>query len=202
MGKMSLAQPWMRLGSETTYNGFVRVRRDLYRAADGSVSSWDVVEEQTSVAVVAFTQGLESIVVFDQFRVGPQTVLVELPGGGVEDGESIEEGGRRELLEETGYRALDVFHAGSEWASANSSRRKHLIIAAGCDRIASPAWDEGEMGRPHEMHRREFIRHLLDGNLTDAGLAMRGLHVMARTEHMPASLLPVRETVRGLLAIA
>jgi hypothetical protein len=64
MGKMSLAQPWMRLG-ETTYTGFVRVRRDLYRAADGSVSSWDVREEQNSVAVVAFTHDLESIVVFD-----------------------------------------------------------------------------------------------------------------------------------------
>ena len=82
------------------------------------------------------------------------------------------------------------------------SRRKHVIIAASRDRVASPAWDEGEMERPHEMHRGEFIRHLLDGNLTDAGLAMRGLHVMARTQHMPASLLPVREEVRGLLALA
>jgi hypothetical protein len=52
------------------------------------------------------------------------------------------------------------------------------------------------------MHRSEFIGHLLDGNLTDAGLAMRGLHVMARTEHMPASLLPVREAVRERLAVA
>jgi len=201
MGKMSLAQPWMRLESETTYNGYVRVRRDVYRTADGSVSSWDVLEEQTSVAAVAFTHDLERVVVFDQFRVGPQRVLVELPGGGVEDGESVEEGGRRELLEETGYQAVDVFHAGSEWASANSSRRKHLIIAAGCARTAAPSWDDGEMGRPHEMPRNEFIRHVLDGNLTDAGLAMRGLHVMARTEHLPASLLPVRETVRELLAV-
>lgn len=115
-------------------------------------------------------------------------VLVELPGRGVEDGESIDEGGRRELLEETGYQAVDVFHAGSEWASANSSRRKHLITAAGCARIAAPTWDDGGMGQPHEMPRHEFIQHALAGNLTDAGLAMRGLHVMARTEHLPASL--------------
>lgn len=38
-----------------------------------------MLEEQTSVAAVAFTYDLESIVVFDQFRVGPQKVLVELP---------------------------------------------------------------------------------------------------------------------------
>lgn len=202
MSKTSLAQPWTRLESEETYNGYVRVRRDLYRTADGSVSSWDVLEEQTSVAVVAFTHDLEHVLVFDQFRVGPQRVLVELPGGGVEDGESVEEGGRRELLEETGYQAMDVFHSGSEWAAANSSRRKHLIIAAGCARFASPTWGEGEMGQPHEMPRDEFIRHLLEGNLTDAGLAIRGLHVMARTEHLPAALLPVRETVRELLAVS
>jgi 8-oxo-dGTP pyrophosphatase MutT (NUDIX family) len=200
MGKMSLAEPWTRLGSETAHDGFVRVRRDVYRAADGSVSSWDVLEERNSVAVVAFTHDLKSVVVFDQFRVGPQRVLVELPGGGVEDGEDVEEGGRRELLEETGYQAADVFHAGSEWASANSSRRKHVIIAAGCAPIATPTWDDGEMGLPHEMPTHEFIRHLLDGNLTDAGLAMRGLHFMARAAEIPVPLLTVRQTVRELLA--
>ncbi|WP_442544900.1 NUDIX hydrolase [Arthrobacter sp. KN11-1C] len=198
---MSTAQPWTRLGSESTYSGYVRVRRDVYRTVDGSVSSWDVLEEQTSVAVVAFTPDLERIVMFDQFRVGPQRVLAELPGGGVEDGESVEESGRRELQEETGYQAEDVFHAGSEWASANSSRRKHLIIAAGCVRIAAPTWDDGEMGRPHEMPRNEFMQHLLDGNLTDAGLAMRGLHVMARAEQLPEALLPVRETIREFLSV-
>lgn len=202
MDKMSLMQPWVQLESETTYNGYVRVRRDVYRTADGSISTWDVLEERTSVAVVAFTHDLERVVVFDQFRVGPQRVLVELPGGGVEDGESIEEGGRRELLEETGYEAGDVFDAGSEWASANSSRRKHLIIAASSSRIAAPTWDDGEMGRPHEMPCNEFIRHVLNGNLTDAGLAMRGLHVLARADHVPASLLPIRQTVRELLALA
>ena len=161
-----------------------------------------MLEEPTSVAVVAFTPDLERVVVFDQFRVGPQTVLVELPGGSVDVGESVAEGGCRELLEETGYQAVDVFDALSEWAAANSSRRKHLIIAAGCARIAAPSWDDGEMGRPHEMPRSEFLGHLLDGNLTDAGLAMRGLHVLARAEHLPASLLPVAKTVRKLLAFA
>lgn len=202
MNKLGLGRPWTRLGSENTYDGFVRVRRDVYRTANGSVSSWDVIEEQTSVAVVAFTPDLERVVVFDQFRVGPQMVLVEVPGGGVEEGESVEEGGCRELLEETGYKASDVFHAGSEWASANSSRRKHLIIAAGCTQIKTPTWDDGEMGHPHEMDRNLFLRHVMDGNLTDAGLAMRGLHVLARTEHLPPPLLPLRETVRNLLAIA
>ncbi|MBT2533020.1 NUDIX hydrolase [Arthrobacter sp. ISL-48] len=200
MDKMSLARPWTRLGSETAHNGFVRVRRDVYRTADGSVSSWDVLEERNSVAVVAFTHDLKGVVVFDQFRVGPQKVLIELPGGGVEDGEDVEEGGRRELLEETGYQAAAVFHAGSEWASANSSRRKHVIIAAGCARIAPPTWDDGEMGQPHEMPAHEFITHLLGGNLTDAGLAMRGLHFMARTADVPPSLLAVRGKVRELLA--
>ncbi|MHA7304079.1 NUDIX hydrolase [Arthrobacter sp. TMN-49] len=200
MSNLGPAQPWARLGSDTAYDGFVRIRRDVYRTADGAISSWDVLEEKTSVAVVAFTHDLERVVVFDQFRVGPQQVLVELPGGGVEDGESVEEGGRRELLEETGYQAGDIFHAGSEWASANSTRQKHLVIATGCAKVAAPSWDADEMGRPHEMDRDSFMQHILDGNLTDAGLTMRGLHVLARTEQLPAPLLPLRDTVRDLLA--
>lgn len=200
MGNLGLAQPWTRLGSETAYDGFVRLRRDVYRTADGAVSSWDVLEEKTSVAVVAFTPDLERVVIFDQYRVGPQMVLAEIPGGGVEDGETVEEGGRRELLEETGYQTGEIFHAGSEWAAANSTRRKHLIIAAGCTQTVAPAWDADEMGIPREMDRNDFMKHLLDGNLTDAGLALRGLHVLARTGQLPASMLPLRKAVRDLLS--
>jgi len=69
------------------YDGYTRVRRDTYRLPDGSESDWDVLEQPDTVAVVAFTV-TGSVLVFEQFRVGPAAPIAELPGGIVDAGET------------------------------------------------------------------------------------------------------------------
>lgn len=190
---------WTKLGSERVYTGYVRVRRDQYRLPDGSESGWDVLEVSDTVSVVAFTAD-ERVVLFDQYRVGPERVVGEIPGGLIDPGEDAVDAGVRELLEETGYRPGAVFHAGAEWAAANSVRRKNTLIAADCVRVAEPQWEAGETGRVREIAAAELVDHLTSGEPSDAGAALRGLHVFARASDLAEPLAGLQETVRRLLA--
>ncbi len=132
------------------FDGYTRVRRDTYRLPDGSESDWDVLEQRDTVAVVAFTTA-GTVLVFEQFRVGPAAPIVELPGGLIDPGESALVAGARELAEETGFAAGALFDAGVEWAGANSTRRKSVVIAAGCHRVGDPHWEAGETGAIGEL---------------------------------------------------
>lgn len=181
------------------YAGYLRVRRDHYLLPDGSESGWDVLEVADTVSVLAFTPD-DRVVLFDQYRVGPEKVIAELPGGLIDPGEDPVSAGVRELLEETGYRPAAVFHAGAEWAAANSRRRSNILIAADCAPVADPQWEAGETGRVHEIPREELLEHLLSGELSDAGAALRGLHAFARATDLPAPLAGLQAAVRRLLA--
>lgn len=190
---------WMKLGSAPMYAGYVGVRRDRYRLPDGSESGWDVLEIGDTVSVVAFTDR-DQVVLFDQYRVGPERVLGELPGGLIDPGEEPVAAGIRELLEETGYRPGAVFHAGAEWAAANSRRRKNILIAADCVRVSDPVWGDGEVGRVRTIAASDLLAHLLTGELSDAGAALRGLHAFARATDIAPSLRAAQGRVRELLS--
>ncbi|MCK6080715.1 tetratricopeptide repeat protein [Microbacterium sp. EYE_5] len=190
---------WVRESSGVVYDGFTRIRRDVYRSADGESSEWDVLDQGDTVAVIAFTPR-DTVVLFDQFRVGPRRVIAELPGGAVDEGEGPVDAGIRELAEETGYRPGAVFHAGSEWGGANSTRRKHVLIAAECDRAGPPTWGRFESGVVRELPVDSLVSHLVSGDLSDAGVALRGLHAFMRATELDGPLVPLQHPVRKILA--
>lgn len=190
--------PWELLASRVVYEGYTTVRRDTYRLPDGSVSDWDVLEQRDTVAVVAVTESGEALL-FTQFRVGPRAAIGELPGGLIDDGEDPLAAAARELLEETGYAAAALFLAGGEWSGANSTRRKNVVIAAGCRRVADPRWEAGETGVVALVTLPDLVDHLLAGALSDAGEAMRGLHVFLRADPDDALLRALQGRVAEVL---
>ncbi|MGZ0067893.1 tetratricopeptide repeat protein [Microbacterium arborescens] len=190
---------WTLLGSSPAFDGYVRVRRDRYRLPDGSESDWDVVEVGDTVTVIAVTAD-DAVVLFDQYRVGPRRVLGELPGGLIDPGEDAVAAGVRELLEETGYRAGPLFDAGAEWAAANARRRRHVIIAADCARVAEPAWGEHETGRVRTIPASDLVDHLTAGETSDGGPALRGLVRFAAARGVDPALRRLQSRVRQLLS--
>lgn len=89
-------------------------------------------EGSNDVAVIALTPE-KKVVVSRLFRPGPEVVMEELPGGYVDDGESIQDAGIRELGEESGFVLSDdseVKELGSipqQDAYANNRKNYFLI---------------------------------------------------------------------------
>ena len=78
------------------------VRTNRYRLADGTEHDWDILDGPDTVAILALTDD-HQVVLARQFRPGPGLILDELPGGGLEPGESAASAAGRELADETGF---------------------------------------------------------------------------------------------------
>jgi 8-oxo-dGTP pyrophosphatase MutT (NUDIX family) len=135
------------------------------------VDPYYVQEPRDWVQVVAFDSS-DHILVTRQYRHGLGEICTELPGGGVDDGETPSEAIRRELLEETGH-TTDEFHALPPMSPnpAIYSNRIHSFVARGAKQIRTPTQDATE--------NIEFsfvtVPQLL--SLIDAGRFAHALHV-------------------------
>lgn len=100
--------PWRRRTRRTAYeNAWVEVFHDDVDRPDGSPGIYGVVHFRTrAVGVVALGEDGRVLLV-GQHRYTLDRYSWEIPEGGVDEGETMEAGARRELREETGYEADD-----------------------------------------------------------------------------------------------
>lgn len=91
---------------------YLMARKDVCEMPSGKeVPAYFVVEYPVTACAVALTAD-NKIVMVKQYRHPVEEVLLELPGGMIDAGESIEKGIMRELLEETGYEFSKAIHLG------------------------------------------------------------------------------------------
>jgi ADP-ribose pyrophosphatase len=164
---------WKKI-AEVPYNaGYRHMLRRTYELPDGRVVNYDIKNEGRSVCILALTPE-NNVVLVRQFRPGPEKILLELPGGAIENDETPEVAIRRELLEETGYIG-DIQFVGSSFCCAYSTRGSYNFVATNCRRIQEPTPDEFEFIEVVEMSLEEFKTHLRSGELTDVAAGLLGL---------------------------
>ena len=121
------------LASKRIYGGrVVNLRVDeIEKPRDGGSRNVEVVEHVGGVAIVARPTPNE-IVLVRQHRHAVDTDLWEVPAGMIEPGEPPIDTARRELLEETGYRATTLRYLWSVFTTPGfCEERIHLFVADG-----------------------------------------------------------------------
>ncbi len=106
----------------------INVHVDKIRTKDGGESFREIVEHPGGVAVVALVNG--KMVLVKQFRKAADKVLLEIPAGKIEKGESPEKTAVRELKEETGYTATRIKHLFTFYSSPGFSSEKIYLYLA------------------------------------------------------------------------
>lgn len=154
------------LSSQTLYKGkVVQLKLDRVVEPGGVTAQREVVCHAGSVVVVPRAPD-GRVVLVRQYRYAARRWLWELVAGGMEPGETPRQAARRELLEETGYRARKFTLWCDFYPSPGFlSERMFLVEARGLTRSeARPEADERiEVGhftpsRLFEMLRRREIR--------------------------------------------
>jgi 8-oxo-dGTP pyrophosphatase MutT (NUDIX family) len=122
-----------------------KVREDFCkRESDGVEHSFFVIENPDWVNVVALTED-EMVVMIKQFRHGIEEIILEIPGGMIDEKESPEAAGRRELLEETGYSAREMFYLGKSRPNpALQNNWCYHFLALDCEQTGEAKFDEHE----------------------------------------------------------
>jgi 8-oxo-dGTP pyrophosphatase MutT (NUDIX family) len=98
--------PWRRRSRRLAYdNPWISVWHDEVDRPDGSPGIYGVVHFRNRAVGVVAVGADGRILLVGQHRYALDEYSWEIPEGGVDDGESLEAGCRRELREETGYEA-------------------------------------------------------------------------------------------------
>ena len=154
--------------AETVHVGRrIRVEVDTLTTADGKTIRRDAIRHPGAVVILPVLD-FERVVLLRNYRFVIGETLWEAPAGTVEPNEPLEECARRELLEETGYRAAKWRSLGFIYASPGLLDEKlHLFIAEELTPgDARPEPDE--QLEPVVVKLDEAIQMCLNGTIRDA----------------------------------
>ena len=115
-----------KLSSKVTYDGRVfTVTKDNVLCPNGQEAIREIVHHRGGVAILF---KVDNKFIFEkQYRYAMQEEIIEVPAGKLEKGEVPLEAAKRELLEETGYRPLEMVHLGDSYPTPGySSEVIHL----------------------------------------------------------------------------
>lgn len=141
-----MIKKWKILESKEIFSSpFITLKEEKLERADGkTVSPYYAIERPDVVYVVALTKNGKIILVY-QYKNGLRSLVLELPAGFVDEGESHEEAAKRELLEETGYESSKLINLGSFSSGLGLARNQnHFFFAGNVEKIKEQSLDENE----------------------------------------------------------
>jgi 8-oxo-dGTP pyrophosphatase MutT (NUDIX family) len=170
-GAEESGEVWEILSSKyVVKDRWLTLRADNCRNADGQViAPYYVLEYPPWVNVLALTPE-HNVVLIRQYRHGIRQVILEFPGGAVDEQDaSILSAAQRELREETGYVAEEWREAGTFCASpSNHTNTAHCFLAHGARYVTEPQRETSEQIEVVLMSLDEFLERAYQGELRHA----------------------------------
>lgn len=126
------------------------------------------------VNVIAVTTE-HDILMIRQFRYGSNRMEIEIPGGMCNQGESPEDAGCRELLEETGYTGENARIIGKVCPNpAIQGNLCYTILVENAEKTAEPHMDDMEDIECFTLPKEEVLRLIATGDINH-GLVLNAL---------------------------
>jgi len=134
---------------------------------DGKQKTFELVDLQDAVTILAIDED-ENVILVEQFRIGADKSMLELPAGKVESGEDPLAAARRELREETGLDAKEFIHLGNFYISPGyASEYMHCYLARGLFSAPLPP-DADEFIEPLRIGLDQLTQSITQGKIEDS----------------------------------
>jgi ADP-ribose pyrophosphatase len=158
--------------SKTVYQGrLLQVQEDIVRLPDGKSSRREYIVHPGAAVMLAMPDD-HSVLMERQYRYPLKSHVYELPAGKIDPGEDALETARRELLEETGYRAREWRHLLTTYPVVGySNERIELYLARDLEYVGH-ALDEGEFLDVFILPLDEALQWIRSGRIVEAKTIM------------------------------
>ncbi|MEG1882144.1 MAG: NUDIX hydrolase [Clostridia bacterium] len=156
-----------KLTSTLIYDGkVIHLFRDQIALPNGNIATREVIRHQGAVAIVPLTDKNE-VVMVRQFRYPFSRVMLEIPAGKLDSGESPDDCAARELFEETGASADTMTYLGVFCPTvAYSDEVIHLYLAK-CLTFGEMHTDEDEFLNVERIPLQVLVDQIMSGTIED-----------------------------------
>jgi ADP-ribose pyrophosphatase len=164
---------WRTLERSYLYrNPWCAFRVDEVVLPGGAEIEYGVLESKGFAAMVPLTDD-GNVVLVRQWRQPLGSFTLELPSGGVDEGEDPKEAAGRELFEETGFQAAGLAHLVSIHTSTGRTTEVcHLFRCRAVRDPAGPRPEPTEFIRVVELPLEEALGRVSGGGITDAATVL------------------------------
>jgi ADP-ribose pyrophosphatase len=129
------------------------------------------MKPKNPISVVLLANDNGHFILINQYRNPIDSYSVQLPGGGVESNETLEQAARREFKEETGYACDEVLYLGSMVpASWRSNEITHVFYSKDITRCTEQELESHEQIKVVRLGVRECLIGVKENKLNDSEL--------------------------------
>lgn len=156
------------LKSKLIYKGkIINLRLENVILPNGREATREIIKHSGSVAILPLIDK-DKFLLVKQYRKPIEKVLLEIPAGRIEKGENFKECAKRELAEETGYKASDFKKIASVYlAPGYSSEIIHILLAKNLKKSrANP--DDDEFIKTVILNKKEILNKIIDNKIKDS----------------------------------
>jgi len=151
--------------SRRIYSGGINLRRDRF-SLGGKVIDKEIVEHQDSVGIVAVNGS--DVILVTQYRRAAGRVLLEIPAGKMEKGETPRQAAIREMAEEIGCSGKLTPLLKWYLAPGYSTELMHVFVATNLKKITRGPLDDDENIRIKKIKLSAAVRKSLSGEIWDS----------------------------------
>ena len=131
---------------------------------NGTRISQEIVEQGNVVAILAIDD--DEVILVNEFRY-PVGYVLEIPAGTVDKGETPLKCAKRELLEETGYKAKRIEHLIRFFPKLGyNTQIIDCYVATELTKISEPNLDEGELITVKKIKFRKLLNMINNGKIS------------------------------------
>jgi len=136
--------------------------------ANGHETVREVVRHRGAVVVLPLLKD-QTVILVRQYRYPVDEIMLELPAGKIDPGESPVDCARRELKEETGLAAKELEALGTFFTTPGfSDERLHAFLAEGLEPPGRSSPDADELLETVRLPVRDVVKMATEGEVRDA----------------------------------
>ncbi len=170
---------YKKINHKLVYKGhIVDFYEDRIKLANDNIADWDYIQHNGASAIVACDND-DKIIMVRQYRIGADSKLLEIPAGGINEGEDAHTAAVRELMEETGYKANETGHLIDVYSAPAYTSECVYIYYARDLYMAERNLDDDEIIEVEKYSIDELIDMIMRGEITD-GKTIAGIFAFNR----------------------